>query len=112
MLAIDAADLLDEAATERAMEGVVRRASPDLGIIVIDAAELFGDGIRAALDGSWILARAAATTAMIEAEAGGKIVLIAPGPEPVSMRRPRAPASRTSRARCRRSGRATRSARR
>lgn len=75
--AIDVADLLDESATSQAVAGAARRAG-GLSTVVVDAAALFADGLRAALDGAWILARASANGSMIEAAEGGKIVLIAP----------------------------------
>jgi NAD(P)-dependent dehydrogenase (short-subunit alcohol dehydrogenase family) len=77
--AINAAELLDEAAVVQAMEGVMRRAGP-LGTVVVDAAALFDDGFRSALDGAWIVCRASATAGMIDAPQGGKIVLIGPRP--------------------------------
>jgi NAD(P)-dependent dehydrogenase (short-subunit alcohol dehydrogenase family) len=59
-----------------------------LDVLVDDAAARFaqaqdGDGgdlpaLRAALDGAWLLARAAGTRAMIEADGGGRLIALAP----------------------------------
>jgi NAD(P)-dependent dehydrogenase (short-subunit alcohol dehydrogenase family) len=77
---IAGADLLDEPAVEQAMEGVLRRAGPP-GVVVVDGAALFAGGMRAALDGAWIVARAVANASMIEAPEGGKLVFVAPSAE-------------------------------
>jgi NAD(P)-dependent dehydrogenase (short-subunit alcohol dehydrogenase family) len=59
-----------------------------LDTLVIDAASLFAAApqegltpLRACADTAWEAARAAGTGAMIEAEGGGKIVVIAPDPD-------------------------------
>lgn len=69
-------DPLDEEATMAAAEHLER-----VDVLVDDAAARFArGGLRAAADGAWIAARAVATAAMIESEAGGKLVFIAPPP--------------------------------
>lgn len=79
-------DLLDEDAVGEAVADIL---APEgrLDTLIVDAAALFaaagGDAmepLRAALDPSWVLCRAAATRALIEAPEGGKIVLLAPPP--------------------------------
>ena len=73
--------LVDDAAARAAATGT-GPAAPD------------GDGdlpgFRAALDGAWLLARAAGTRAMIEADDGGKLIALAPpareDPERAAMR--------------------------
>jgi len=70
------ADPLDEAATAAAVGRLER-----IDVLVDDAAARFAaGGLRAAADGAWIAARAVATAALIEAEAGGKLVFVAPPP--------------------------------
>jgi NAD(P)-dependent dehydrogenase (short-subunit alcohol dehydrogenase family) len=73
------ADALDEEATTAAFERLER-----LDVLVDDATGRFGtggeEGLRAATDGAWIAARAAATTALIAADEGGKLVFVAPAP--------------------------------
>ena len=78
--ALDAADLLDEPATREAVGSAAKRAG-GLATVVVDAASLFEGGLRPALDGAWVLARAAATEAMIGSPEGGKLVVIAPAPD-------------------------------
>jgi citronellol/citronellal dehydrogenase len=80
----DALDPLDEAALAPAFADTAARHGR-LDTLVIDAAGLFaaapGDGtgpLRAAVDAAWAAARAAATTTMIDADHGGKVVLLAP----------------------------------
>ena len=70
------ADPLDEDATMAAVQRLER-----VDVLVDDAAARFAvGGLRAATDGAWIAARAVATSAMIEAENGGKLVFLAPPP--------------------------------
>ena len=70
------ADPLDEEATTAALGRVER-----VDVLVDDAAARFATGgLRAAADGAWIAARAAATAALIDAQEGGKVVFIAPPP--------------------------------
>ncbi len=73
------ADPLDEEATAAAVQRLER-----VDVLVDDAAGRFAaggeDGLRAAVDGAWIAARAAATSALIEADDGGKLVFVAPAP--------------------------------
>jgi hypothetical protein len=70
------ADPLDEEATAAAV-GRLERAH----LLVDDTAARFAEGgLRAAADGAWIAARSVATSAMIEAEGGGKLVFVAPAP--------------------------------
>ena len=70
------ADPLDEDATMAAVQRLER-----VDVLVDDAAARFATGgLRAAADGAWIAARAAATAALIDAEDGGKVVFIAPPP--------------------------------
>jgi NAD(P)-dependent dehydrogenase (short-subunit alcohol dehydrogenase family) len=56
-----------------------------LDALLYDARASFGSGgherLRAALDGAWICARAVATGALIPADAGGRLVFLAPGPD-------------------------------
>jgi citronellol/citronellal dehydrogenase len=79
---------LDDAAAAAFAAGVVERRG-GLDTLVLDAASGFGaatagaggaDALRAAADPAWAAARAAAQAAMIEAEAGGKVVVIGPPP--------------------------------
>jgi citronellol/citronellal dehydrogenase len=79
---------LDDAAAAAFAAGVVERHGR-LDTLVIDAASSFAaavpgaagaDALRAAADPAWAATRAAAQAAMIEAEAGGKVVVIGPGP--------------------------------
>jgi hypothetical protein len=71
------ADPLDEEATAVAVAGLER-----VDVLVDDAAARFGaGGLRAAADGAWIAARAVATAFLIDAEAGGKLVFVAPPPD-------------------------------
>ena len=70
-----------------------------LDTLVVDSASLFAAApqeglapLRAAVDTAWIAARAAGTGAMIEADGGGKIVVIAPDPAAG----PHAPAARAA----------------
>jgi citronellol/citronellal dehydrogenase len=79
-------DLLDEAAVGDAVAAILAPESR-LDTVIVDAAAMFaaaGDDavepLRAALDPSWVVCRAVATRALIEAPEGGKIVLLAPGP--------------------------------
>ncbi len=81
-------DPLDDAAAADFAGGVVERRGR-LDTLVLDAASAFAsavpgaagaDALRAAADPAWAAARAAAVAAMIDADAGGKIVLIAPAP--------------------------------
>jgi NAD(P)-dependent dehydrogenase (short-subunit alcohol dehydrogenase family) len=79
------ADPQDEAAVAAALSALVREGRTPHAL-VIDAAGHFAtapaDGpepLRAALDASWVAARAAANAAWIEGE-GGKLVLLAPPP--------------------------------
>ena len=70
------ADPLDEEATAAAVGRLER-----VDVLVDDAAARFATGgLRAAVDGAWIAARAAATAALIDAQDGGKVVFIAPPP--------------------------------
>jgi NAD(P)-dependent dehydrogenase (short-subunit alcohol dehydrogenase family) len=70
------ADPLDEDATGAAAKRMER-----VDVLVDDAAARFAaGGLRAAADGAFIAAQALATAALIEAEAGGKLVFIAPPP--------------------------------
>ena len=70
------ADPLDEEATVAAVGRLER-----VDVLVDDAAARFATGgLRAAADGAWIAARAAATAALIDAADGGKVVFIAPPP--------------------------------
>jgi hypothetical protein len=74
------ADPLDEEATAAAVA-----ALPRIDALVDDTSGRFaaGDGLpglRAAADGAWIAARAVATARLIDADAGGKLVFVAPGP--------------------------------
>jgi NAD(P)-dependent dehydrogenase (short-subunit alcohol dehydrogenase family) len=72
------ADPLDEEATNAAVAALDR-----VDVLVDDAAARFADGgLRAAADGAWIAARAVATSFLIEAEAGGKLIFVAPPPGP------------------------------
>jgi citronellol/citronellal dehydrogenase len=79
---------LDDAAAAEFAAGVVERHG-GLSTLVLDVGSAFAaaapgatgaDALRAAADPAWAAARAAAQAAMIDAEAGGKIVLIAPPP--------------------------------
>jgi len=85
------ADPLDETAVT---EAVARLADEHGGLdaVVDDAAARFaatvtgGDAdplapLRAAADGAWLVARAAATQAMIDAPQGGKLIFLAPAPD-------------------------------
>jgi NAD(P)-dependent dehydrogenase (short-subunit alcohol dehydrogenase family) len=81
-------DLLDERAVEAAISAI---AAPEgrLDTVVVDAASLFEPGqepdvagLRSAAGAAWVVARAAATTVMIEASRGGKLVLLAPAAGP------------------------------
>lgn len=81
-----ALDPLDEDAVGAAIADIVERHGR-LDTLVIDAADLFAaapqDGLaplRAGADAAWVAARAAGTTTMIEAPAGGKVIVIAPPP--------------------------------
>jgi NAD(P)-dependent dehydrogenase (short-subunit alcohol dehydrogenase family) len=74
-----------ESPAEEQLSQAFAAGAPDS--LVVDAAALFAaapqDGLqplRAAADAAWVAARAAGTTAMIEAEEGGKIILLAPAP--------------------------------
>lgn len=76
-------DLLDEPAVEAAIEAIAA-AEHGLHTLVIDAAGMFAaaepdamEPLRAAADPAWVLARAAATRAMIP-RGGGKVVTLAP----------------------------------
>jgi citronellol/citronellal dehydrogenase len=73
------ADPLDEDATSAAVGRLGR-----IDVLVDDAAGRFGaggeGGLRAAADGAWIAARSAATSVLIEAEEGGKLIFVAPAP--------------------------------
>jgi NAD(P)-dependent dehydrogenase (short-subunit alcohol dehydrogenase family) len=90
------ADPLDEGATGAAVAGALERHGR-LDALVDDTAGRFGAAgedaalrsaagddalapLRAAADGAWIAARAIATAALIDAEAGGKLVFVAPAP--------------------------------
>lgn len=76
-------DLLDEPAVQRAIAAI---AATEDGIdtVVIDAASVFAaarggaEALNACTGAAWVVARAAATEAMIDAREGGKLVLIAP----------------------------------
>jgi citronellol/citronellal dehydrogenase len=64
------------------------QAEGPLDTLVIDAAARFAAAppeglapLRAAADDAWVAARAAGTAVMIDAPGGGKIVLLAPGPD-------------------------------
>jgi citronellol/citronellal dehydrogenase len=85
---------LDDAGAAAFAAGVVERRGA-LDTLVLDAASAFAaaavpgaavpgaagaDALRAAADPTWAGARAAAAGAMIDAEAGGKVVVIAPPP--------------------------------
>jgi citronellol/citronellal dehydrogenase len=79
---------LDDAAAATFAAGVVERHG-GLNTLVLDAASAFAaavpgavgaDALRAAADPAWAAARAAATAAMIDADGGGKVVVIAPRP--------------------------------
>jgi citronellol/citronellal dehydrogenase len=80
---------LDDAGAAAFAAGVVERHGA-LDTLVLDAASAFAaaavpgavgaDALRAAADPTWAGARAAAAAAMIDAEAGGKVVVIAPPP--------------------------------
>lgn len=87
-------DLLDEEAAGKALLAI---AAPEdrLDTVVIDAASVFavghryaqagdvpdeGEALRLATTAAWAVARAAATRVMIDAPAGGKLVLLAPAP--------------------------------
>jgi NAD(P)-dependent dehydrogenase (short-subunit alcohol dehydrogenase family) len=81
----DELDVLDEEAVAAALAGAASEHGR-LGMLVIDAAGLYGaapqDGLeplRAAADAAWVAASAAATAVMI-AGGGGKLVVIAPAP--------------------------------
>jgi citronellol/citronellal dehydrogenase len=79
---------LDDAAAVAFAAGVVDRHG-GLDTLVLDAASAFAaaapgaagaDALRAAADPAWAAARATAAAAMIDTEAGGKVVVIAPPP--------------------------------
>jgi citronellol/citronellal dehydrogenase len=79
---------LDDAAAAAFAAAVVERRGR-LDTLVLDAAFGFAaaapgaagaDALRAAADPAWAAARAAAQAAMIDAEAGGKVVVIGPPP--------------------------------
>ena len=79
---------LDDAAAAAFAAGVVERHG-GLDTLVLDAASAFAaaapgaagaDALRAAADPAWAAARAAALVGMIDAEAGGKVVVIGPPP--------------------------------
>ena len=82
-----AVDPLDEPALSAAFAGAAGRHG-GLDTVVVDSAGLFAaaadgddDGpLRVAADAAWAAARAAATAVMIDAEDGGKVVLVAPAP--------------------------------
>jgi NAD(P)-dependent dehydrogenase (short-subunit alcohol dehydrogenase family) len=65
---------------EQAAAWVADRGTLDA--LVYDAREAFGtgghEGLRVALDGAWITARAVSTGALIPAEGGGRLVFVAP----------------------------------
>lgn len=79
---------LDDARAAAFAADVVERHGA-LDTLVLDAASAYAaappsavgaDAVRAAADPTWAGARAAAVAAMIDAEAGGKVVVIAPPP--------------------------------
>jgi citronellol/citronellal dehydrogenase len=79
-------DLLDERAVQAAIEAI---AAPEGGIdtVVVDAASEFAEAgasdaerLRACMAATWVVARTVATRVMIAAPAGGKIVVLGPGP--------------------------------
>lgn len=60
------------------------RALGDVDTLVVDVAGAGGDGpsgLAGALDGAWVAVRAVANAAMVPDARGGKVVLLAPGPE-------------------------------
>jgi NAD(P)-dependent dehydrogenase (short-subunit alcohol dehydrogenase family) len=74
-----AAELADEAGVTAAAE----RLGPPVAVLVVDGAARFGpggvEGVRAALDETWIAVRAVADAAwMAPGIPGGKVVLLAP----------------------------------
>lgn len=75
-----AADPLDEDALAAAAA-----AAPRVDTLVVDAAAAFGAGglagLRAAVDGAFLAARAVATAHWVDRAHGGKIVLVAPRPD-------------------------------
>ena len=79
-------DLLDEPAVQSALAAI---AAPEdgVGTVVIDAASVFAaerspdQALRAATTAAWVVARAAATRAMIDAPQGGKLLFLAPSPD-------------------------------
>ena len=95
------------AASSSSPTGDEARAARTVDVVVWDGASLAGP--RDVLDGAWLALRPEAR-AMIEPEAGGKLLLIAPPPLRRRRRGGARRRSRTSRARCRSSGRATASA--
>jgi citronellol/citronellal dehydrogenase len=77
-------DLLDEQAVRSAIAAI---AAPErrLDTAVIDAASVFTnapgpdlDALRTTMAAAWVTARAAAVEVMIDAERGGKLVVLAP----------------------------------
>jgi len=81
-------DPLDDDAAAAFAAGVIERHG-GLDTLVLDAASAFeaavpgaagADALRAAADPAWAAARAAAEAAMIDAEAGGKVIVIGPAP--------------------------------
>lgn len=75
-----AADPLDEDALAAAVA-----AAPRVDTLVADAAPAFGTGglagLRAAVDGAFLTARAVAAAHWIDGPAGGRIVLVGPRPD-------------------------------
>jgi citronellol/citronellal dehydrogenase len=79
---------LDDVTAAAFAAGVIERRG-GLDTLVLDAASAFAaavpgaagaDALRAAADPAWAAARAAAGAAMIDAEAGGKVIVIGPPP--------------------------------
>jgi citronellol/citronellal dehydrogenase len=79
---------LDDAAAAAFAAGVVERHG-GLDTLVLDAASAFAaaapggagaEALRAAADPVWAAARGAAQAAMIDAESGGKVIVIGPAP--------------------------------
>ena len=72
---------VDELPAEDERVGEWARARTPLNALVHCASDSFGHGGGAALEQAWAAIREVATGALIEAEAPGKLVLIAPRPD-------------------------------
>lgn len=69
----------DEDAARKVAEEIVAAAGGRIDTLVVDGAA--AGGPPEGIDRVWIAIRAVATVAMIEGERGGKVVILAPGPD-------------------------------